>query len=199
MKILMVEEIESRKHFEEIRKTNKDFLIVIFYTNTSDSSIKALNILKAFKKENPDIPVYAVNASNVKDIHPMFEVNSVPTVLVLRDGRVANRIHGIQTKDYYQMMLSGAPARSKQGTEKKQVQPRVIVYTSPHCPWCNREKTYLMKNRIPFREIDVSKDQGAADRLVRKSGQLGTPQTEINGKIVVGFDKEKLDELLGIK
>ncbi|HDM32308.1 MAG TPA: glutaredoxin [Deltaproteobacteria bacterium] len=196
----MVEEIKSREHFEKIRKTNKDFFVVIFYTNKSDSSLKALDVLNDLAKENQDMPVYAVNASNVRDIHPLFDVNSVPTVLILRDGKVANRIHGAQSKDYYQIMLSGAPVKAKAGgKQKKQTQPRVIVYTSPHCPWCNREKTYLMQNRIPFREIDVSKDQSAADRLVRKSGQLGTPQTEINGKIVVGFDKEKLDELLGIK
>jgi glutaredoxin len=51
---------------------------------------------------------------------------------------------------------------------------------------------------VHFRDIDVSKDQKMAQELVKKSGQQGVPQTEINGRIVVGFNKPKIDEMLGI-
>ena len=51
---------------------------------------------------------------------------------------------------------------------------------------------------IRYREINVAADQKAAEEMVRKSGQQGVPQTDINGQIVVGFDKTKLNSLLGI-
>jgi len=56
-----------------------------------------------------------------------------------------------------------------------------------------------MKNHIVFREVDISCDEKAAQDLVRRSGQMGVPQTDIDGRIVVGFDKQKLDAILGIR
>ncbi len=74
----------------------------------------------------------------------------------------------------------------------------VIVYTTPHCPWCAAVKEYLRERDIPFTEIDVSEDRQAAMEMVEKSGQMGVPVIEIDGEIVVGFDKERLDYLLGL-
>jgi glutaredoxin len=56
----------------------------------------------------------------------------------------------------------------------------------------------LRQNRISFTDIDISHDEKAAQNLVRRSGQQGVPQTEINGQIVVGFDQPKLKKLLEI-
>ena len=50
-----------------------------------------------------------------------------------------------------------------------------------------------------YSEINVSKDQNAAEAMVRKSGQQGVPQTDINGTMVIGFDKVKINKLLGIQ
>ncbi len=50
-----------------------------------------------------------------------------------------------------------------------------------------------------FREVDISRDERATQELVRKGGQMAVPQTDIDGKIVVGFDKVRLNSLLGIK
>jgi glutaredoxin len=60
-------------------------------------------------------------------------------------------------------------------------------------------KEHLRKNNIRFTDIDVSKDQAKAQELVRKTGQQGVPQTDINGQYVLGFDKKRVNELLGIK
>jgi glutaredoxin-like YruB-family protein len=73
------------------------------------------------------------------------------------------------------------------------------VYSSPLCSWCNTLKSYLRKNRIRFTDIDISRDKRAADELVKRSGQMSTPQTDINGEIIVGFDKNKINKLLEIK
>jgi len=72
----------------------------------------------------------------------------------------------------------------------------VIVYTTPACPYCVLVKNFLKQNNVKFREIDVSKDKTLADELVKKSGVMSVPVTEIDGKIVVGYNIEKLRELL---
>ena len=76
---------------------------------------------------------------------------------------------------------------------------RVLVFTTPSCPWCNWAKAYLRERRVSFREIDVSRDAAAARDLVRRSGQMGVPVIEIDGRPVVGFDRPQIDRLLGLR
>jgi len=75
---------------------------------------------------------------------------------------------------------------------------RVLVFTTPTCPWCTRAKAYLRERRVPFREVDVARDAAAARDLVRRTGQTGVPVVEIDGKPIVGFDKSQIDRLLGL-
>ncbi|MBU2554283.1 MAG: NrdH-redoxin, partial [Bacteroidetes bacterium] len=72
-------------------------------------------------------------------------------------------------------------------------------YSTPSCSWCNTLKTHLKKNGIRFTDIDVSRDQKAAEAMVHRSGQQGVPQTDINGEMIVGFDKARINTLLGIQ
>lgn len=75
----------------------------------------------------------------------------------------------------------------------------VKVYTTPSCVYCQSLKAYFKERNIAFTEIDVSKDQAAAEEMIKKSGQMGVPVLDIDGKIVVGFDKERIVKLLDIK
>jgi glutaredoxin 3 len=75
---------------------------------------------------------------------------------------------------------------------------RVLVFTTPTCPWCTRAKGYLRTRGIAFREVDVSRDAAAARDLVRRTGQMGVPVIEIDGRPVVGFDRPRIDALLGL-
>ena len=193
----MIESLKDKAGFEKIKK-EKSFLMVIFYSDSSQKSKEAVGVLEGVKEDNPDIPVYSVNASKVKDIHPLYGIDSVPAVLVLKDDKVSKIIYGLQNKQYYEIALSEAPL-PKAGKREERKFRSVTVYTTPSCPWCSKVKTYLMKNRIPFRGVDISRDERAAQDLMRRSGQRGVPQTDIDGKIVVGFDKMKLDSLLGIR
>jgi glutaredoxin-like YruB-family protein len=77
--------------------------------------------------------------------------------------------------------------------------PKVKIYTTPSCPFCFMAKEYFKEKGIEFEEIDVSKDEKAAIEMIQKSGQMGVPVIEIDGQIVIGFDKEKIDELLKLK
>lgn len=81
---------------------------------------------------------------------------------------------------------------------KKEEKLSVKIYTTPSCSYCNSVKTYLRQKGISFSEVDVSKNQAAADEMVRKSNQYGVPVIEANGKIIVGFNKPALDRALKI-
>jgi glutaredoxin 3 len=76
---------------------------------------------------------------------------------------------------------------------------RVIVFSTPTCPWCNRAKAYLRSRGVPFRDVDVSRDPAAARDLVRRTGQMGVPVVEIDGRPIVGFDQARIDGLLGLR
>jgi glutaredoxin-like YruB-family protein len=78
-------------------------------------------------------------------------------------------------------------------------QPRVIVFSTPTCVYCNAVKQYFRQKGIMFRDVDVSRDPVAARDMVRRSGQQGVPVIDIGGRIVVGFDRPKIDQLLGLK
>ena len=76
---------------------------------------------------------------------------------------------------------------------------RVVVFSSPTCVWCTRAKTYLRTRNVPFRDVDVSRDAAAARDLVRRTGQMGVPVIEIDGRTIVGFDQARIDSLLDLR
>jgi len=78
-------------------------------------------------------------------------------------------------------------------------QVKVRVFSTPSCPYCTTLKQFLKKHNIEFEDIDPSKDKVALDEMIEKSGQMGVPVVDIDGQIVVGFDKEKICKLLKIK
>ncbi len=78
-------------------------------------------------------------------------------------------------------------------------QPKVIIFTSPTCGFCNAAKRYFRERRIKFRDIDVTRDQRAAMDMVRRTGQSGVPVILINNRPIVGFDKPRINRLLQIK
>ena len=75
---------------------------------------------------------------------------------------------------------------------------KVKVYSTPSCPYCIRLKQFLKENSIEFEDVDVSSNQQAGQEMIEKSGQMGVPVLDINGEIVVGFDKDKISQLLGL-
>lgn len=75
----------------------------------------------------------------------------------------------------------------------------VSVYTTPTCPHCRAAKQFLRQRGVPFREVDVSRNQAAAREVVRKSGQMGVPVIDVNGKIIIGFNRPSLVRALGIR
>jgi len=75
---------------------------------------------------------------------------------------------------------------------------KVIVYSTTFCPYCVTLKGFLKEKGVEFEDIDVSEDKEAAEKMIEQSGQTGVPVVDIDGQIVVGFDRGKISQLLGI-
>ncbi|MFB0561396.1 MAG: glutaredoxin family protein [Candidatus Lokiarchaeia archaeon] len=73
---------------------------------------------------------------------------------------------------------------------------KVKVYSTPACPYCKMVKEFLKKKGVEFEDIDISYDEEAVKEMFHKSGRFDVPQTEINGKMILGFDKEALEKEL---
>jgi glutaredoxin 3 len=76
---------------------------------------------------------------------------------------------------------------------------RVILFSSSSCPWCSRAKNYLLQKGIRVKEIKVDKDPDAARDVVRMTGQMSVPVLLIGRVKITGFDKAKIDRVLGLK
>ncbi len=74
----------------------------------------------------------------------------------------------------------------------------VTLYTTPTCSWCHVTKSHLESHQVLFTEVDVSADAERAREMMAKSGQYGVPVLDIDGEIVVGFDRARINTLLGI-
>ena len=75
----------------------------------------------------------------------------------------------------------------------------VTIYSTPTCVYCNTLKKYLTEKGFEYKEIDVSQNEAELEKMVAISGQMGVPVVEIEGNVVIGFDKERIDEILKIK
>lgn len=72
----------------------------------------------------------------------------------------------------------------------------VTIYTTTTCPYCRMAKEFFKKNDVKYTEINVEKDPKAAEEMIEKSGQMGVPVIDINGKVIVGFDKNAIERAL---
>lgn len=75
---------------------------------------------------------------------------------------------------------------------------KVIIYSTPTCPWCHLAKEFFKKNKVAFEDKNVASDHQAVEEMIKKSGQMGVPVIDVDGQIVVGFDQGKLSKLLGL-
>ena len=75
----------------------------------------------------------------------------------------------------------------------------VKIYSTTWCPYCKLAKEFFKANNIKFIDINVEEDPDKAKEMIEKSGQTGVPVIDINGKIIVGFDKEKIKKALKLK
>jgi len=77
--------------------------------------------------------------------------------------------------------------------------PKVTIYTTPSCVYCKMTKEFFKENNVAYEEKNVATDAAAREDMIKKSGQMGVPVIDVDGELTVGFDKERLSELLKIR
>ena len=172
-------------------------ILLLLYKKGSESSDCAHNHLGELSQNTKDIRVLAADVNVVRDIHPVYSVSSAPSLLEFRSGELKNVTKGCHEKEFFEGLLKGIEWQSQYETEGRSA-PQVTVYSTPTCSYCTSLKSYLRTKGVRFQEIDISRDERMAKDLVARSGQTGVPQTEIDGEIVVGFDRNRINDLLGI-
>lgn len=194
---MTITEVQShREMLENIKGHERAF--VLLYKEGSENSMCALDSLKNTKiPESVHAKVVAANVADVRDIHVNYGIKSAPSLMRFENGQFKNEIKGCHDPRYYGSLLENALFTAQ--SEKDGKTKNVTVYSTPACPHCNTLKTHLRKNGVSFRDINVASDQQKAQELVKRTGQQGVPQTEINGQWVLGFDKAKINRLLEIE
>ncbi len=192
-----MEIISSHTDLQRVLAENEKTFLLLFKQGSEQSEC-ALENLSAVSESSHNIRFYSADVTTVRDIHPSFGITTVPSLLVFEGDKLTGVVKGCQDKNYYRALSENQVFRVQSGSNGKS-QPRVLVYSTPTCSWCNTLKSWLNMNKIAYTEIDVSRDQKAAQDMVRRSGQQGVPQTEINGQMVVGFDQSRLKQLLDIR
>lgn len=91
---------------------------------------------------------------------------------------------------------SAKKSSSKAKPKAKPASNVVKIYTTPTCPYCKLAKEFFKENNVKYKEIDVSVNRQAAKEMIEKSGQMGVPVIDVNGEIVVGYDKALLKKAL---
>ncbi|MBI2626571.1 MAG: glutaredoxin family protein [Candidatus Nealsonbacteria bacterium] len=75
---------------------------------------------------------------------------------------------------------------------------KIKIYSTPTCPYCVALKNFLKEKNIAFEDVDVAQDAQAREEMVQKTNQMGVPVVDIDGEIIIGFDKERISKILKI-
>ena len=73
---------------------------------------------------------------------------------------------------------------------------KVTVYSTPSCPYCVMAEDFLKEHKVKFEHVDVSKNHERAEEMIEKSGQMGVPVIDVDGTIIIGFDRNALKKAL---
>ncbi len=193
-----MKKIKSYTEWLEHLKTNDNVYLFLYKKTGTAVNRCAYDNLETASKSASNLKIYVANVEETRDIHPNYPVNSVPILLEFQKGQLKNTLKGCHDTAFYINQFDNrmaAIAAEKEGKPSYSV----TVYSTPSCSWCTTLKSYLRKNSIQFTDIDVSRDQNAAMEMVRRSGQQGVPQSVINGEVIVGFNKSRIDQLLGTR
>lgn len=188
-----IRQINSHGEFLSAASSLKKAYLLLYKSGSEQSECALKSVTDA--RADGDLTVFSADVAKVRDIHPQYGITTVPSLLEFENGEYRNVVKGCNGPDYYTSYFENALyAAAAEGKAQKSV----TVYSTPTCTWCNTLKTHLRKNGIRFHEIDVSTDQQAAEEMTRRSGQRGVPQTDIEGEMIVGFDKTRINRLLDI-
>jgi glutaredoxin-like YruB-family protein len=190
--------INSRSELLEILQRNDVVYVLIHKSGSETSDCAFNNIQEAFKNYKGKNQIATVDVNKLLDIHKHYNVTSAPSLLVFNKGELQNIIKGCMDTAFYSSLHADKLKNKSASGDSGKKQKNVTLYSTPSCSWCTKIKEHLRANNIHFREIDVAANPKMAEVMKSKSGQLGVPQTDINGQMIVGFDRPKIDKLLEI-
>ena len=190
----MIEINSHNELIEKLKSTDKAYCLL--YKKDSELSECAYSSIKEGLTD--EVNIFVADVSLVRDIHTEYGITSVPTLLTFEKGEYVNLTKGCNNSAFYKSLFeeNSYSAKTDNGDKPKN---RVVVYGTPSCTYCTQIKKYFDEKAVKYNYIDVSKDQKAAEQMVKRSGQQGVPQTDINGQIVIGFDRIKINNLLGLE
>jgi len=83
--------------------------------------------------------------------------------------------------------------------DTQKISKAVKIYTTPTCVYCKMSKDFFTKNNVQYQEFNVASDDVAREEMIKKSHQMGVPVIDIEGEIIVGFNRPELERALGLK
>jgi len=196
-----VQQAKSVKEFDKLLKDSEQPVIVGFFGDFSATARRARPAFEKFCENHKDQPAVLVDVGRVKGAHKDLGVSTVPTVLLVKGHKVLQKVVGAQTDEYYERaLLAPSPVHRHPAGDQEESRPkhRVVLYVGASCPWCSRARSYLRRQGIQFREVDVSRNASESARLSSRSGNQGVPQLDIDGHWIIGFDRPKINTLLGL-
>lgn len=192
-------------NFSQVVERSKGVALVDFWAPwCMPCRLVGPTIERLAKEFDGRVTVGKLNVDEHMSVAKRFHISGIPTVGIFRDGKLINQMVGVRPEAAYRQALESvlkpAAATGARGASAKTGPARhsVTVFSTPTCPWCTRLKAYLREKRIAFKDVDVSRDTAAAQEMVRRSGEMGVPQAWIDGQVVVGFDRKRVDALLGL-
>ena len=192
-----MKQLLSYNELSEILKTYPDSWLLLFKRGSEKSDCAFDNYGRAAAEVEGGTYFWA-DVNQVRDIHPVFGITTVPSLLEFKGGALVNIIKGCHQPEQLSSLFENRVFVASQSADEKPAK-NVTVFTTPTCSWCTTLKRHLDAHQVRYREIDVSKDQKAAEAMVKRSGQQGVPQTDISGQMIVGFDRERINRLLDIR
>lgn len=193
-----ITEVKSHEHLLELLKDYERAFVLLYKKGTENSECALKSMRHTELPQSIKAGVFAANVAEVRDIHTKYDIRSAPSLMRFENSEFKNEVKGCHDPEYYGSLIKNALFTASGGSDEKK-QNRVTVYSTPTCPHCNTLKSHLRHHGIAFRDINVASDQQKARELVNRTGQQGVPQAEINGQWVLGFDKAKVNRLLGIE
>lgn len=145
--------------------------------------------LEEFEKKYEEIKFFVSDVSEDPELKMYFPVKSLPYMLYFKDRGF---VKGWSMGEGWEKKLEGV-------IDPQSVKHKIIVFSTPTCPYCTMVKNYFKEKGIEFEDVNVAADQEMAKKMVARSGQMGVPQIWIDDEVVVGYDVSRINALLGIE
>ena len=155
-----MKQILNLNELKELQRL-KDKTWLLLYKSGSEQSECARNNFESIQRDQNDEILCAADVAEVRDIHPEYKINSVPSLLCFEKGELKNVVKGCHTTEQFNAIFDKSTFVTS-STEETKPAKNVTVYTTPTCSWCTTIKRHLDENGVRYREINVAADQKAA-------------------------------------